>query len=97
MSFFGSHASIDCPHIRMYASIAYLMNFPNVMLITDIIMFALISPRHMVMALPSIGTKAKNPIHAPCPPMNLVALSKLSLLTCRYLSIQSSLPILPTP
>ena len=55
MSFFGSHASIDCPHIRMYASIAYLMNFPNVMLITDIIMFALISPRHMVMALHRIS------------------------------------------
>ena len=40
-----------CPHIRIYARMAYLMNFPNVMLMTDIIMFALISPRHIVMAL----------------------------------------------
>ena len=56
-----------------------------------------INPNAMVMALPMIGTNAKNPIHAPRPAMNRSALSKSFLLTCRYRSIHSILPILPIP
>ena len=41
--------------------------------------------------------KAKNPIQAPLPAMKRSALSKLSFFTCRYFSIHSILPILPTP
>ena len=47
----------------------YLINLPNVILVIEIGMFDLISPKQMVMALPNIGTKAKKPIHAPWPPI----------------------------
>ena len=36
-----------------------------VMLMTEITMLALVSPKTMVMASPSKGRKAKNPIQAP--------------------------------
>lgn len=36
-----------------------------VMLMTEITMLALVSPKTMVMALPNRGRKAKNPIQAP--------------------------------
>lgn len=68
-----------------------------VMLMTEITMLALVSPKTMVMALPNRGRKAKNPIQAPLPAMNRSALSRLSFFTCRYFSIHSNLPIRPTP
>ena len=40
---------------------------------------ARISPSAMVIALPNTGKKAKNPIQAPYPPINLTALSSFSL------------------
>ena len=42
----------------------YLINLPNVILVIEIGILDLIRPKQMVMALPSIGTKAKKPIHA---------------------------------
>lgn len=82
----------DKPQTRM----RYLSSLPIVMLVSDMAMFALVSPSTIVMALPSIGRKAKKPIHAPWPAMKCLAFSMLSGFTCRYFSTQSSLPILPT-
>ena len=73
------------------------MALPKVMLIREIMMFDLIRPNTMVMALPKMGIKAKKPIQAPCPAMNLWAWSNLSFLTCKYFSIQTVFPNLPTP
>ena len=44
-----------------------------------------------------IGMKAKKPIQAPRPAMNLSAWSSFSFFTCRYFSIHSIFPSLPTP
>ena len=53
------------PSISTYANSTYLINLPNVILVIEIGILDLISPKQIVMALPNIGTKAKNPIHAP--------------------------------
>ena len=68
-----------------------------VILSIEIGILALVKPKTMVMALPNSGRKAKNPIQAPLPAMNRSALSRLYFFTCRYFSIHSILPILPTP
>ena len=47
----------------------YLKILPIVMLKIDIGTLARIRPSRMVMALPRMGRKAKNPIHAPLPAM----------------------------
>ena len=80
-----------------YTRSTYLNTFPMVMLRMEMGTFALVNPSTMVTALPSSGRKAKNPIHAPRPAMNRSALSRLSFFTCRYRSIHSILPSLPTP
>ena len=59
------------------------MNFPMLMLVIEMTMFAFINPSNIVMALPRIGRKAKNHIQAPRPPTKRCALSRLSFLTCR--------------
>lgn len=68
-----------------------------VMLMVEMMILALVSPSTMVMALPKIGMKAKKPIQAPLSAMNLSAWSSFSFFTCRYFSIHSILPSLPTP
>ena len=68
-----------------------------VMLMVEMMMLALVSPNTMVIALPNIGMKAKKPIQAPRPAMNLSAWSSFSFFTCRYFSIHSIFPSLPTP
>ena len=80
-----------------YTSSTYLSTLPMVMLRMEMGTLALVKPSTMVMALPRRGRKAKNPIQAPLPAMNRSALSRLSFLTCRYFSIHSIFPSLPTP
>ena len=52
-----------------YIKTTYLKILPMVMLKIDIGTLARIRPSRMVMALPRMGRKAKNPIHAPLPAM----------------------------
>lgn len=89
----------SCQKMRLtpYSKRMYLRTFPMVMLRMERGRLARMRPSMMVMALPKIGMKAKNPIHAPCPAMNRSALSRLSCDTCRQRSIHSIFPILPTP
>ena len=74
----------------------YLTTLPTVMETNVMTGFALISPRRMVIADPSRGTKAKNPMYAPRPRMKRRALSMSFGDTCRYFSNHSSLPSMPT-
>ena len=83
-------------YINGQAIIKYLITLPIPMLKSVMKTFALIRPSNIDIALPKSGRKAKNPIHAPRPPMNRWALSRLSFFTWRYFSIQSILPIRPT-
>ena len=71
------------------------MNLPAVMLNVVTVRLARISPSATVMALPIMGTKAKNAISAPRPAMKRCALSIFSSLMWRYFSIQSMRPKVP--
>ena len=67
------------------------------MLTTEMTTLARIRPSVTVMALPSTGKKAKNPIHAPCPAMKRWARSIFSGLIFSHRSIHSRRPRRPMP